>query len=391
MKIALFSDTYPPEINGVATSTYNLRKTMEDHGHEVLVVTTNPFSKEVSFENGVIRLPGLRLKRLYDYRLSSFYNEKAMRIIVNFRPDIVHCQHDVGVSIFGNLVAAKLHIGSVYTFHTLYEDYAYYVTKGHFDRFARQAIRLYFRGKTGLYDEFIAPSIKTKDYLRSIGIDSTVTVIPTGIEFERFSPLNADKAKTAELRQQFNLSPDDFIVLSLGRIAKEKSIDVVINGFATFLRRYPSIKAKMLVTGWGPAEKELQALAAKLQIADKVIFTGKCDPDQTQWYYHLGNVFASASLSETQGLTFMEAMAAHLPVLARYDDNLAGTVKDGVNGFFFADEEDFAYKLKRIYDLGTEGRKKLGNAASDSIEDYSMEKFYANVYEVYKRVAKKSW
>ncbi len=391
MKIALFSDTYPPEINGVATSTYNLRKTLENHGHQVLVVTTNPFSKEVSFENGVIRLPGLRLKRLYDYRLSSFYNEKAMRIIVNFRPDIVHCQHDVGVSIFGNLVAARLHIGSVYTFHTLYEDYAYYVTKGHFDRFARQAIRLYFRGKTGLYDEFIAPSIKTKDYLRSIGIDSTVTVIPTGIEFERFSPLNEDREKTEQLRRQFGLSSDDFVLLSLGRIAKEKSIDVVIRGFAVFLSRFPNIKAKLLVTGWGPAEKELQELAAALQISDRVIFTGKCAPDQTQWYYHLGDVFASASLTETQGLTFMEAMAAHLPVLARYDDNLSGTVQDGVNGFFFADEGDFALKLKRIHDLGGAGRRKLGNAASQSIEEYSMEKFYCNVYEVYKRVAKKSW
>lgn len=392
MNIALFSDTYPPEINGVATSTYNLRKTLIDHGHSVLVVTTNPFGQELSYEDGVIRLPGLKLKKLYGYRASSFYSSKAMAIIASFRPDVVHVQHDAGVSIFGQLSASKLHIGSVYTFHTLYEDYAYYFTKGHFDRFARQIIRFYFRGKQMIYDEFIAPSLKTKDYLRSIGLDATISVIPTGIEFDRFDVSREDKFETKRLKKKLGIADDEFVLLSLGRIAKEKSIDVVISGYARFLKQYKGErKSRLVITGWGPAEDELKELADSLGIADHVTFTGKVSPDKTQMYYHLGDAFVSASLTETQGLTFMEAMASSLPVLARYDDNLSGTIEDGKTGFFFLSEEDVCAKLKLIMDLSAESRRRIISDAFSSIAPYSMEKFYENVYKVYSRVYKKHW
>ena len=121
MNIALFSDTYPPEINGVATSTFNLRKTLVEHGHNVIVVTTNPFSKYVTYQDGILRIPGIKLKALYGYRMSMFYNKKAMDILSSFHPEVVHCQTDAGIGIFGGLVASKFHIGSVYTFHTMIE------------------------------------------------------------------------------------------------------------------------------------------------------------------------------------------------------------------------------------------------------------------------------
>ncbi|HAS56598.1 MAG TPA: hypothetical protein DEF61_04565 [Firmicutes bacterium] len=391
MNIALFSDTYPPEINGVATSTFNLRKTLVAHGHNVIVVTTNPFSKHVTFQEGILRIPGIKLKALYGYMASMFYNKKAMSILKDFHPEVVHCQTDAGIGIFGGLVASKFHIGSVYTFHTMIEDYTYYVTKGHFDRFARHAVRFYFRGKSNSYTEFIAPSDKIKDYLRSIGIDTTVSVIPTGVEFSRFDPINENKEETLSLKNKYDIKEDEYVLLSLGRIAKEKSIDVVIKGFANFKKQYPYEKVKLVITGWGPAEKELQDLSYSLGINDSVVFTGKCDPDQTQKYYHLGDCFASASITETQGLTFMEAMAGHLIVMARYDDNLVGTIKDGETGFFFKDEMDFPNKLKLIMDLKENEKNKIIQSSLKAIDIYSMEHFYNSIIEVYERVRRKSW
>lgn len=391
MNIALFSDTYPPEINGVATSTFNLRKTLVNHGHNVIVVTTNPFSKHVTFIDGILRIPGIKLKALYGYMASMFYNKKAMSILKNFHPDVVHCQTDAGIGIFGGLVASKFHIGSIYTFHTMIEDYTYYVTKGHFDRFARHAVRFYFRGKSNAYTEFIAPSDKIKDYLRSIGIDTTISVIPTGVEFSRFDPTNENKQETLDLKNKYGIKKDEYVLLSLGRIAKEKSIDVVIKGFANFKKQYPTEKVKLVITGWGPAEKELQDLSYSLGINDYVVFTGKCDPSETQKYYHLGDCFASASITETQGLTFMEAMASHLIVMARYDDNLVGTIKDGETGFFFKDEADFPNKLKLIMDLKENAKNKIIQSSLKAIDIYSMEHFYNSIIEVYERVERKSW
>lgn len=391
MNIALFSDTYPPEINGVATSTFNLRKTLVEHGHNVIVVTTNPFSKYVTYQDGILRIPGIKLKALYGYRMSMFYNKKAMDILSSFHPEVVHCQTDAGIGIFGGLVASKFHIGSVYTFHTMIEDYTYYVTKGHFDRFARHAVRFFFRGKSNAYTEFIAPSEKIKDYLRSIRIDTTVSIIPTGVELSRFSPSNENKEETLALKKKFGIEKDDYVLLSLGRIAKEKSIDVVIKGFAKFKEKYPQEKVKLVITGWGPAEQELKDLADSLGISSSTIFTGKCSPGETQKYYHLGDCFASASITETQGLTFMEAMASELIVLARYDDNLSGTIKDNETGFFFKDENDFPDKLEKVKHLSDLSKKKIVNASLKTIDIYSMKRFYDSIIEVYKRVQRKSW
>jgi len=391
MNIALFSDTYLPEINGVATSTANLRQTLIDHGHNVLVVCTNPNGLEVVVEDGVIRLPGLGLKKLYGYRVASFYSPKAMKYILAFRPDVVHCQTDAGVGMFGMLVARKFRIGMVYTFHTMIEDYAYYVTKGYFDRFARHTVRWFFRGKSALFNEFIAPSKKIQDYLRTIGIDKTIPIIPTGIEFSRFNPEKENKDRTAELKKKFGIAPNDTVILSLGRVAKEKSIDVLLRGYAQFLKDGEPVPTKFVITGFGPAEQELKDLAAELGIQDKVVFTGKCAPSETQDYYHLGDYFVSASITETQGLTFMEAMAAHLLVLARYDDNLVGTIKDGQTGFFFFEEADFGEKLRKVMALDEETKKRVRAAALETIDVYSMERFYQNVMEVYNRVYKKNW
>jgi 1,2-diacylglycerol 3-alpha-glucosyltransferase len=102
--------------------------------------------------------------------------------------------------------------------------------------------------------ELIAPSEKIKDYLRAIGVDSYINVIPTGIEFSKFSPKMVDKPMTSlRLKASFGISAKDFVVLSLGRVAKEKSIDVCLRGYADFLKNGPKVPTKMLIVGGGPA------------------------------------------------------------------------------------------------------------------------------------------
>lgn len=391
MNVALFTDTYPPEINGVATSTFNLRRTLMEHGHNVMVITTNPFNDFMEFKDGILRLPGAELKQMYGYRFSKIYNPKAMEIIAYFKPDVCHIQSDMGVGMFGSIVASRLHVGSIYTFHTMIEDYAYYVTKGHFDRFARHTVRAFYRTKSNLFDSIIAPSDKIKNYLRAINIDSQIDVIPTGIDLSKFDPNKEDKEKTAALKKSLKIAPDDYVILSLGRVAKEKSIDLILRAYRKFLDDKPKVKTKLVIVGWGPAEEELKEISNHLNLNEQVVFAGKCNPDETQDYYRLGDCFVSASLTETQGLTYMEAMAAHLIVLARYDDNLAHTISDDESGYFFFSEEELAQKLENVINLEPAKRKRIESNAIKAIDPYSMERFYENIYEVYNRVRKKNW
>ena len=391
MRVALFTDTFPPEINGVAISTKSLRDVFIKNGHKVLVVTTNPFSNKVTFEDNIIRIPGIELKKIYGYRFAGLYSKKAMKIIRQFRPEIIHIQTDFSIGIFARMVANKLKTPTIYTYHTMYEDYTYYITKGHFDRLSKSIIRSYSKTMILSSDEFITPSEKTKDYMRRIGVDSYINVIPTGIDFSRFNKANLDAGKIKELKEKFNIIDDEFILLSVGRIAKEKSIDFSMKCFAHFVDKHPEVKAKMLIVGKGPDEQYLKDLAKKLNKEDKFVFTGPSLPSEVQYYYALGDAFVSASLTETQGLTYMEAMAANLYTLARYDHNLLDVITDNVTGYFFENEEEFSEKLYQAYQMHKKNDNTMLEEALKSIGNYSIETFYQRILGAYKHAIKKCW
>ncbi len=391
MKIAIFTDTYPPEINGVATSCKSLHDVLLEHGNDVMVVTTNPFSNKVTCIDNIVRIPGMELKKIYGYRMANIYSRNAMKYIRKFNPDIVHIQTEFGIGLFARFVIRKLDCASIYTYHTMYEDYTYYVTKGHFDRIGKHLMRSYAKNMILYCDGFITPSTKTKDYMRRIGIDIYANVIPTGVDFSRFNRKNLDKKKVKELKEKFGLDNDTFVLLSLGRIAKEKSVDFSIKCYAKFLSEHKDVNSKMVIVGQGPAVEELKNLVSELKIDDKVIFTGPSAPSEVQYYYTLGNAFVSASLSETQGLTYMEAMAAHLYVLARYDHNLIDVIQEGKTGYFFENEEEFSSKLFEVYKLYKAKDTAMLDDALSSIDHYSIETFYNRVMEAYNHVLKQRW
>ena len=392
MRIALFTDTYTPEINGVASSCKSLRDILVRNGHEVLVVTTNPFNNKVMHEeDNTLRIPGIEIKQLYNYRLAQLYNAEAMKIIRKFNPDIIHTQTEYSIGIFSRNAADELNVPVVYTYHTMYEDYSYYITKGHFDRVTKTVFRVITRSLVDSADEFITPSLKTKDYMRQIGVDAYINVIPTGIDFSKFFPENIAPGTKETLRKKFGIKPSTFTLLSLGRIAQEKSIDFSIKCFKAFVDKHPDVDTKMLITGKGPAEEELKAFVKEIGMEDKVIFTGPCDPSEVQNYYTLGDAFVSSSLSETQGLTYMEAMAGHLYVLARYDHNLVDVIQDGVTGFFFENEEEFVEKFMDAYNMKKKKDVTMLNKAIKGINQYSIDTFYNRIIKAYNHALKRKW
>lgn len=391
MRIAVFSDTYPPQINGVATSTYNLVNTLKAHGHDVLLVTVNRTTNKFNFESGIVEIPGILLKKIYGYRLAPIYHLKAMEIIRDWKPEIIHNQTDAPIGQFAKIVARNLKIPIAYTYHTQYEDYTYYVTKGNFDRLARNVIQYYSKmvakGSTG----FITPSVKTKEMLRLYGSDVHISVIPTGIDFSLFEANKINQKEMTEFKKAHGIKDETVVFLILGRLANEKSMDISIKYYAGFTKKHPEIDSKMVIVGGGPARNSLEILTHELQIEDKVEFIGPVPASRVPFFYHLGNIYTSASITETQGLTFMESMASGAIVLARYDDNLTGVIEDNETGFFFTSEDTFIEKAEKIIGLDKEAKKRIQDNALKIIEGYSIEAFYNNVMEVYLRCVKKYW
>ena len=391
MRVAIFTDTYPPFINGVSTSTYNLVKVLEAHGHQTIVVTPRSDDGKLEIKDNVVYVPGIALKKIYGYRLTALYNSNVFNFIKDFKPDLIHNQTDITIGQFAKLVANKLDIPIVYTYHTSYEDYTYYVTHGFLDRLAKRTVRAYSKFVANHSTELICPSNKTKDFMRNVGYDTYVNVVPTGIDFSLFGEDKIDQEEVRKFKEEHKINENTTVFLILGRIAKEKSVDVSIKCFANYLATHKDADAKLLIVGGGPQLNELELLVHELRIGAYVDFIGPVPASRVPFYYHLADIYTSASLTETQGLTFMEAMAAKCIVVARYDDNLSGTIVEGETGFFFTDETSFNAKIDRIFSFKDEEKNRIINNALEIVDKYSLEKFYENIIGVYKRAVRKFW
>ena len=388
MNVAIFSDTYLPDVNGVATSCNTLFKILRKFGHTVYVVCPG---ETFEFNDNILRIPGLELKSLYDYRLSFIWDENGFQILKNLKLDLVHVNTDFGVGQFGMSVANRLNIPIVFTYHTMYEDYTYYFLKGFLDRFSKRTIREFEKSSMNRASEIISPSLKTMKYLRSVGVEKYINIVPTGFDFERFEKNEEHLNQVADLREKLGFKKDDFIALCLGRIAHEKSYDIILYGFKKYLDTYRTKNTYLLVVGDGPDKQELEKLATELEINDYVKFLGKVDNGEVPKYYWISDVFLNSSISETQGLTFMEAMASSIPILCRFDNSLVGVINNKRTGFFYIDEEDFPEKLEFVKNLTNEKKEEICKAAIKSIDNFSEKNFYHKILEVYNRAIRKSW
>ena len=196
MRIAIFSDTYIPDINGVATSTKILKDELVKHGHDVVVVTSELPSDSDYMDDphdNILRVPGLEIQALYGYRACNIYSFKGMREIKGMNIEVIHVQTEFGVGIFGRIVGETLNIPVVYTYHTMWADYSHYVNpvnSGAIDGLIKKAITRISKFYGDKSTELIVPSLKTKEALELYGLNKDVHIIPTGLELEKFDPKN---------------------------------------------------------------------------------------------------------------------------------------------------------------------------------------------------------
>ena len=384
MRIGLFTDTYPPFINGVSTSVLMLKQGLEKLGHEVYVVTVNDESFSYKEEDGVLKIPSFPIG-LMNFRQSGIYPLKALKIIKKWKLDIIHSHTEFSIGTFARLISKQLNIPLVHTYHTMYEEYIYYITKGYFDSASKKLVEyltLFLCDKT--IDELIVPTEKAKELFKDkYKVKRDVYVIPSGIDTTRFYKENIDKNEIINLKKDLGLKKTDFIVLYVGRIAKEKSIDFLIN---SVLKQIP--KAKMIIVGDGPDIKDLIDLSKKEGLEDKIIFAGKAPWTDVPKYYSLCDVFVTASKTETQGLTVMEAMGASKPVVAIRDESFELMITDKKDGLFFDDEKSYVDMIYEVY-KNKKLRDEISFNARLTADKYSPYNYAKNVLKVYEKVISK--
>ena len=389
MKIGIFTDTYNPVTSGVVTSINMVEQEMKKRGHEVYVFTT---SKSVQPNENqtlyMLKSMPLLIAKQYKNRIATFYSREVAKQIKELGLDIVHTQTEFSLGAFGKIISRKYDIPFIHTYHTMWEDYIHYITpiKGR-NIYLKRIVRNFSRGFVRKAECVITPSNKTAKYLKykCKVKNKPIYIIPTGIDIEPFKKENFTLEDKNNLKESLGIGKDKKVILFLGRVAEEKSIDVLMDSMPDIFKDYPN--AVFVIVGDGPGKKSLEEQASKLNIADKVIFTGKVPWNEVPKYYNIGDVFVNASITETQGLTFVEAMAAGLPIVAKYAPNLSEFIKDGKNGILVRRNSDFKNAIINILE-----DKKLGNKLTNNgyitAKEYSIEEFGDKLEMLYSEIIK---
>ena len=386
MRIGLFTDTYPPYINGVSTSVHMLKIALENLGHEVFVVTVNQKASSYDFEEDghIIKVPGVKTG-IYDYRLTSMYPLKIAKKIKKMNLDIIHVHTEFSIGSFGRIIAKQLNIPIVATYHTYYEDYLYYVTKGYFNYISKNLLKTltqFYADKT--VNSLIVPAEKIKDlFINKYNYKKEIAVIPTGIAIERFYKENVDKNKKEEIYKSLKVDKDDFLILFVGRVAEEKNIKFLIEAHKKLVKE--DNKYKLIIVGDGPDIKNLKELSK--DIKDNVVFAGKSLWEDVPCYYDIADIFVTASRSETQGLTVLEALASSTPVVCANDPSYIDAIVPGSNGFVFDTEEEYLENIKKIR-KDNKLREEFSINARNYSENFSSSKYAKRVLDVYEKAIK---
>ncbi|MDD4843629.1 MAG: glycosyltransferase family 4 protein [Anaerotignum sp.] len=381
MNIGIFSDTYYPQLNGVATSIRTLAHGLEKKGHNVYIFTPwDPRTPEID-EPNIFRIPSMPLFFLKNYRAGLLCPPHLSRKIHSLNLDIIHTQTEFSLGFLGKLISTNQGIPLVHTYHTMYEDYVHYIAKGHLisPEMAREFSKFFCNATT----DVIAPTKKTEDLLLSYGVTTPISIIPTGIDTSNFSKEKFSAEEILELRHSLGMDATTPVVLSIGRVAKEKSIDTVMGAMPGLLEKLP--EAKMVIVGEGPERANLELLSKSLNIEDHVIFTGGKPWTEIGKYYKLGNVFCSASVTETQGLTFAEAMSAGIPVVAKNDPCINNIITHNHTGLLFEEKEELSMLLYQVLtDQALQNR--LVKEGLETMKELSAENFCSHVEALYEKI-----
>lgn len=388
MRVGIFTDTYPPYINGVSTSIVMLKNALEKKGHQVFIVTVNADKMKYKYEddNKIIRIPGVPIG-IYDYRLTGIYPLKAINKIKKWHLDVIHSHTEFGVGTFARIIADQFGIPLVHTYHTMYEDYVHYITKGYFNGTSKKIVEYltkFYCDKTAT--ELIVPTKKTYDLFKNkYKLERNVHIIPTGIEIDKFELKPKDLPKIEKLKKLYNIKKEDKILLFVGRLGKEKSVDFLIKEQAYIVRSNPN--CKLLIVGDGPDLDYFKNLVKKFKIESNVIFTGKVPWEDIPLYYHIADIFVTASTTETQGLTVIEAMSSSLPVVAIDDESFNNVIINDLNGYLFNNRKEYRNCINKIINDDIK-LKRMSKQARISSEEYSSKYFAEKVLDVYKSAVK---
>ena len=366
MKIAIFTDSYFPQINGVVTQINNLHKILVKQGHRVMIVAPSHEKKSRETErhgSKVLLLPSIALPAYEDYRITPPHSPKVFSELEKFSPDLIHVQTPFSVGWLGLRTGGKLKVPAIGTYHTLIPEFLMYLPIPVLKKTAF-AKSLAWKYTALFYNRCFAvttPTPSMKKELERNGIKK-VSVLSNAIDFKSFNA-------SAKKRDYSGKNPK---LIYFGRIGFEKNIEVLIFAVKHLAKKFPHIS--LTITGSGPALKFLKKIVHEENLKKHVRFHKPLAQEKLAQHVAQHDIFITASTIETQGLTILEAMASGMPCIGADFMAIPDSIKEGKNGFLFK-AFDFTALASKIEGLlkSSSLRKRLGRNSVKTAEKYSAE------------------
>ena len=374
MIIGIFTDTFYPEVNGVATSCLNLYQELQRRGHTVHVYAPKCKGWEEFQSDTVHYLESKQFILLKD-RNVALPGMGTIRQALDMHFDVVHTNSEFIVGFLGTYIARHTGCVRIHTYHTVWEDYTYYITHGIGDNTAKNFAKRYSEWWCDRFDRLIVPTAKTENLLRQYGVETPIDIIPSGMDLRRFAPEKHSAEERAATRAECGIPEGKRVLLNIGRLAKEKNLEKILRVFPELHRRLPDVQ--LVIIGEGPLKQTLQEQAETLGVADSVSIVGAKPWEKIDRCYAIGDVFVSASHSETQGLTYIEAAASGLCVCAVDDPCLLGVFRDGVSAVLSGDSDEQLLESLMLSFSPVGGR--IRRNAVEAARPYSTEQFAQRV------------
>lgn len=379
MRIAHFTNTYKPNINGVARSVSTFREGLSRLGHQVFVFAQEAPRNYKETEPYIFRYPGVNIPA-FNYSVTVPSSQVVNKMLPSLKLHIIHSNHPIALGDVAAKKAEELDLPLVFTFHTQYVDYAEeytaYIPWNEFvvDGVVVKPLVRYLNR----CHHIVTPSDSINQNLAEYaGLTDRVTTVPTGIDMAPFH-----QADGQAVRRKYGWDQQK-VLLSVSRLAEEKNVKTLLAAVAQVMKTNDDVR--LLLVGDGPQRGDLERYAKKMGIGEHVEFTGRIPFDAIPAHLKAGDIFCFASITETQGLVTMEAMAAGLPIVAVDATGTSDSVNDGVEGLLTDnDSEVLAQAIKRLLD-DQALQEKLRKNATRKAETFDMMVQTQKMAEVYEQ------
>ncbi len=386
MKIAIFTDSFYPQINGVVTSIVDLAKGMADIGYKIYIIAPEekgPF-EEFSYKDiTVLRLPAIDAHFYEGFKWSAIMHKPTFDILKKANLDVVHFMTPLTVSIFGILVGKMLKKPIIGTYHTFISELTYLRQLWPHAGAVQQKISWHY--SNAFYNRAHLITIPTENAKKELIANKCrveIEVVSNGIKLDSF-----DNSNSAAIKNKFN--PDGDLILYVGRVAPEKNMPVLLEAFYKLTKSDST--TKLLVIGGGPTLNECKTIVKNYGIEDRVIFLGLIPTKElkSSGYFGACKLFVTASTTETQSITVLEAEANGLPCIGPNAKGIPNVIDDGVNGFVVTPDssDEITAAMKRLLE-DEELYKRFSENSIKSASKHDFKLILNNWEERYKKVAK---